>query len=173
MIGVDATLLAYAANRGAPEHLRAAHTLESLASGETRWALPLSAAHQFGRLVTHPHAVARTLTALEAWGFVERLLESPTVELLLPTRHHLQVLDEVLEALGPAGGAVAGLETAVLLREHGVRELLSADPAMRRFAFLSVRDPLHGPVWTPEEGRPRRYRVLSGRTSPTTRTSTG
>lgn len=173
MIGVDATLLAYAANRGAPEHLRAARVLEALAGGDRRWALPLSAAHQFARIVTHPHAVARTLTAAEAWGFVERLLESPAAELLLPTREHLRVLEEVLESLGPGAGAAPGLETAALLREHGVRELLSTDPAMRRYAFLSVRDPLHGTPWSPVEERPRRYRVLSGRTSPTTRTSTG
>ena len=119
-----------------------------------------------------PHAVARTLTAGEAWGFVERLLESEAVELLLPTRDHVRVLGEVLAALGPGGGIPAGLETAVVLREHGVRELLSADPAMRRFPFLSVRDPVHGPPWTPEEKVARRYRVLRGRTSPTTRTST-
>jgi hypothetical protein len=173
MIGVDATVLAYAANRGAPGHRRAAEALEALAGGDRAWALPLGAAHRFARLVTDPSRVARALAAGEAWEFVERLLESPAVELLLPTRHHLRVLDEVLASLGPGAGAAAGLETAVQLREHGVRELLSADPGMRRFPFLEVHDPLHGPPWTPDRGATRRYRVLSGRTSPTTRSSTG
>ena len=56
-----------------------------------------------------------------------------------------------------------GLETAVLLREHGVRELLSADRGMRRFAFLGVRDPVHGEAWSPAERPARRYRVLRPR----------
>jgi predicted nucleic acid-binding protein len=173
VIGVDATVLAYAVNRGAPGHARAAAALEALAGGDRPFGLPLGCAHQFVRFVSHPHAVARTLTPALAWAFVERLLESPAAGLLLPTRHHRRTFEEVLEAVGAQPGIAAGLETATVLREHGIRELLSADPAMRRFAFLSVRDPLHGPPWSPDQGTARRYRVLSGRTSPTTRTSTG
>jgi hypothetical protein len=57
----------------------------------------------------------------------------------------------------------AGLELAAVLREHGVRELLTADEGMKRFAFLSVLDPVHGPTWTPTEAPQRRYRVLRPR----------
>jgi hypothetical protein len=163
MIGVDASLLAYAVNRGVPEHLRAAPVLESLAGGERPWALPLSAAHHFVRQVTHPHAVARALGAAEAWGFVRRLLESPSVRLLAPTSDHPRVAAEVLEWVAFPGAVGAGFETAVLLREHGVRELLSADRTMRRYPFLQVRDPVHGPPWTPDEPPARRYRVLTPR----------
>ena len=67
---------------------------------------------------------------------------------------------------GAAAGApgvghadLAAAETAAILWEHGVRELLSADRGMRRFAFLSVRDPLHGPEWSPREMPARRYRA--------------
>ena len=38
---------------------------------------------------------------------------------------------------------------APLYAEHGVRELLSTDPAMSRWGFLDVRDPLKGENWTP------------------------
>jgi len=163
MIAVDGALLAFAANRGAPGHLRAAAALEALAEGERPWGLPVSAAHRFLRLVTHPHAVARTLGAADAWALVERLLASPGARLLTPTADHPRVVGEVLGAWGLAGSLPAGFETAVLLREHGVRELLSPDRTMRRFAFLAVRDPLHGPAWSPAERPSRRYRVLSPR----------
>ena len=64
----------------------------------------------------------------------------------------------------PAGSSLPPcLETAVLLREHGVRELLSADRGMRRFTFLSVRDPVHGEAWSPAQPPARRYRVLKAR----------
>ena len=51
----------------------------------------------------------------------------------------------------------------MLLREHGVRELLSADRGMERFPFLDVTDPVHGAEWEPTQGPARRYRVLTPR----------
>jgi uncharacterized protein len=166
MRAVDVSLLAYAANRHAPEHARAARVVETLVNGDAPWALPLPVVHEFLRLVTHPHAVARALAPTDAWAFVEALLSSRSVRLLAPGEGHAVALAEVLRTL-PAGALPPGLETAVALREHGVRELLSADRGMRRFAFLEVRDPIRGEAWSPDEPPRRRYRVL--RPGPTRR----
>lgn len=166
MIAVDATVLAYGVNRFAPEHPRAAAVLEELVNGDRPWALPWPAVHGFLAFVTHPHAVARPLGAGDACAFLDRLRESPTLRMLGPTDRHATVLGELLAAAPPGPAAPGGLELAVVLREHGVRELLSSDRAMRRFTFLSVRDPLHGDPWTPRSRPGRRYRVLR---SPATR----
>jgi len=163
MRAVDTSLLAYAANRHAPEHARAARVVETLANGETPWALPWSVVHEFLHLVTHPHAVARALAPADAWAFIEALRASHSLRLLGPTEAHAATLADVLASLPPGSGVPPGLETAVLLREHGVRELLSADRGMRRFTFLSLRDPLHGEAWSPAERPARRYRVLKPR----------
>ena len=163
MRALDVSLLAYAANRHAPEHARATRVVETLANGESPWALPWSVVYEFLQLVTHPHAVARALAPADAWGFVGALLASHSLRLLGPTDAHAVALAEVLASLPPGAGVPPGFETAVLLREHGVRELLSADRGMRRFAFLSVRDPLHGEAWSPTERPARRYRVLRPR----------
>ncbi len=160
MRGLDTSVLAYAANRHAPEHARAVRVVESLANGEAPWALPWTVAHEFLHLVTHPHAVARTLAPAEAWAFVEALLVSHSVRVLGPTEAHAAALGEVLASLPPGSPPPAGLDPAVLLREHGVRELLSADRGMRRFSFLDVRDPVHGELWHPAEPPARRYRTL-------------
>ncbi len=162
MRALDTSLLAYAANRHAPEHARAVQVVESVANGGRPWALPWSVAHEFLPLVTHPHAVARPLAPGEAWSFLEALLASRTVRVLGPTETHAMVLAEVLASLPPGAGIWPGFETAVLLREHGLRELLSADRGMRRFAFLDVRDPVHGD-WSSSERPARRYRVLRAR----------
>lgn len=159
MIAVDAGILAYAANRYAPEHARAVQVLESLANDPSPWALPWSEAHAFVRLATHPHAVAKPLSPAEAWGFVARLSDSPSLRLLAPAEGHATAVAECARAA--AGGA--GLELAATLREHGVRELLSADPGMRRWAFLTVTDPLHGEPWTPASTPVRQRRVLPAR----------
>ena len=165
MIAVDTGLLALAVNRYTPEHARAAELLESLANGEPPWALPWSVVYEYMQLVTHPHAVARTLGASDAWGFIEALAASPSLHFLGPGPGHAAACSEVLALRDPEAGPGldASFETAVLLREHGVRELLSTDPEMRRWRFLDVRDPLHGEPWTATERPLRRYRTLTRR----------
>ncbi len=161
MRAVDAGILAYAVNRYAPEHARAAHVVEELANGERPWALPWPVVHEFLHRVTHPHAVARALRAADAWTFVEELGHSASLRFLGPTPRHAAVAAEVLDLLrGDNTGLPTGFELAVVLREHGVRELLSSDRGMRRYRFLDVRDPVHGELWTPAEKPARRYRVL-------------
>ena len=160
MVALDTSLLIYAVNRFAPEYPRAARVLEDLANGDTPWALPWPALHEFLEFVTHPHAVARPLKPAEAWAFIESLLGSHSVRLLGPTDRHAAVIAETLASLPAAG---AGLATAVILREHGVRELLSVDRGMRRFTFLNVRDPIRGEPWTPALAPALRYRVLRAR----------
>jgi len=162
MIAVDSGVLVAAANRFAPEHVRAAELLESLANGDQPWALPWSAAHEFLAFVTHPHAVARALEPAEAWAFLEALRRSPSLVLLGPTERHAAVCAEVLAMREPGSTGLPGsFLSAVLLREHGVRELLSPDRDMRRWRFLDVRDPLHGEGWSPDGPPERRYRRLS------------
>lgn len=164
MVALDTSLLAYAVNRFAPEHPRAARVLEEMANGDHPWALPWPAVHEFLGFVTHPHTVARPLKPGDAWAFVESLMASESLRMLSPTERHGAVLAEVLSSMSDNVGVPIGLETAVVLREHGVRELLSADRGMRRFPFLSVQDPVHGEPWTPDAKPLRRYRALTPRT---------
>ena len=162
MIAIDSGLLVLGVNRYAPEHARAAELLESLANGDEPWALPWSAVHEFLAFVTHPHAVSRVLGPDDAWGFVQELAASPVVRLLGPTERHAEACVEVLTLRDPVarGGLDPSFATAVILREHGVRELLSTDPGMRRWRFLDVRDPLKG-EWSPGARPARRYRMLA------------
>jgi toxin-antitoxin system PIN domain toxin len=166
MIAVDTSLLAYTLNRHAPGHARAAQVVEDLVNGEAPWALPWSVVHEFLQLVTHPHAVARPLSVSDAWAFLEQVIASPAVHLLGATDRHGAALIEVLGMLSPEEGFGAGAETAALLREHGVRELLTTDTEMRRFRFLDLHDPIANPEWKPGLRPARRYRVLTPRSSP-------
>lgn len=163
MIAIDASLLAHAANRFSPDHARAGRVLEDLANGDRPWALPWSAADAFLRLVTHPHGVARPLQPDAARGFLEALLASPALHAIGPGTRHAAVLAEVLALLPARAGLPAGFEMAVVLREHGIRELWSSDRAMHAFAFLTVSDPLRGSGSPLEPAPRRRYRVLTPR----------
>jgi len=160
MVAVDASVLAYAVNRFAPEHARAARLVEDLARGEQPWALSWPAVHEFLAFVTHPHAVVRPLKPGDAWAFIEGLLASPSLSVLPPTERHADILAELVSGVSGGPGGLAGLEVAAVLREHGVRDLLSTDRAMRRFGFLAVRDPVHGEPWVMSTRPTRKYRAL-------------
>jgi predicted nucleic acid-binding protein len=157
---VDAGLLCFAVNRYAAEHARASRLLEELANGDAPWALPWPAVHEFLALVTHPHTVARPLRPLDAWGFVAELAHGPLVRWLGPTARHAAVLESVLAGLDADTPAPAALELAVVLREHGVGEVLSTDRELARFAFLTVRNPLRDEAFRLDDPPARRYRRL-------------
>jgi len=163
VIAVDTAVLAHAANRWSPLHARAAGVLEELVNADRPWALPWTVAHEFLAFVTHPHAVVRVLGPAEAWGFLDEVLASPAVRPLAPGPRHAAAVAEVIETLPAGAGLPPGFDTAVLLREHGVRELLSPDRAMARYPFLDVTDPLHGEAWAPGRAPRRRYRMLTPR----------
>jgi len=165
VIALDTSVLAYAVNRFAPEHARAARAVEVLANGDGPWALPWTVVHEFLHLVTHPHAVVRPMRATDAGAFLDRLLGSPTVRLLAPGERHAAVVTELLAATDLVAGLPPGFETAAVLHEHGVRELLTTDRGMGRYGFLAIIDPVHGPVWTPAAPPVRRYRRLQVRGS--------
>lgn len=160
MRAVDAGILAAALNRFGPLHARASRVLERLVHGDQPWAIPWPAAHEFLRIVSHPHLVARPLPAADARAFLDLLLGTPLARAVGEGPRHAAALGEVLDMLPAGAPPPPGLGTAVVLREHGIRELLSADRGMRAFPFLEVRDPLHGPEWTPDERPGRRYRRL-------------
>ena len=166
MIAVDTGVLALALNRWAPEHARASQRVEALAHGDAPWAVTWPSLHRLLAVVTDRHAVARALSPADATAFVDALLESPSVRVLGPTPRHALVLREVLESFG-SRELPPGFETATILREHGVRELLSRDAAMRRFPFLVVLDPFTEAE--PGAGAPRRYRRLNLRGRPAAR----
>lgn len=169
MIAVDASLLVHAVNRGGPGHGRAAAVLEGLVNGETAWVLPWPAVDDFLAFVTHPHRVARVLTARHAWAFAAEVGSSPSVRWLAPGERHGAALAEVLELAAITGPPPPGFALAVVLREHGVRELLTTDRGMRRFPFLDLVDPIHGEPWTPNTPPIRRYRRLAPPLPPITR----
>jgi len=162
MIAVDTSVLALAVNRHAPDHPRAAAALEALVNGDEPWALPWPVVAEFVALVTHPHGTPRPLSGGEALGYVRELLASASVIALGPTDRHADTLAALLAGTEPDSGMPPGLVVAAVLREHGVRELLTADRGMRRYAFLDLVDPLHGERWQPGGPPARRHRRLRG-----------
>jgi toxin-antitoxin system PIN domain toxin len=142
LIAVDTNILVYAHREDSPFHSAASERMTKLAEGSATWAIPWPCLHEFLAIVTHPRIyspaspLARALDQVDAW------IESPTLVLLAEVAEHWSTLRALLAAGRTGGPRVHDARIVALCRQHGVRELWSADRDFNRFAGLSVVNPL-------------------------------
>ncbi|MEW5946379.1 MAG: TA system VapC family ribonuclease toxin [bacterium] len=140
---VDSNILIYAVNKSCPEHRAARDAIHALLTGSSPWCLTWGVIYEYFRVSTHPRVFPDPLTADQAMDFISALLKSDRVVMLAPTDRHEEVLRLTLgEIPRPAGNIFHDIETAVILREHGVHEILTSDSDFLRFRFLKVTDPV-------------------------------
>lgn len=145
MFVVDTNLLVYAADRDSRFHARSRGLLEEWRAGAGAWYVTWGILYEFLRVTTHGRVFRRPWSLAEAAGFVEAILRSPSVHVLVPTERHAAVLRETVAELPDLGGNIIhDATTAVLMREHGIRRVLTRDMDFHRFPFVEVVDPLSG-----------------------------
>lgn len=144
MIAVDTNILVYARREEAPFHREARRLLGRLAEGRAPWALAWPCVYEFLRVVTH-HRVFQPPTPLDrAVEDLDSLFDSPSLTLLGEGPSHAGHLRATISAAEATGNLVHDAHIAALLREHGVRELLTVDRDFARFPGLKVRNPFRG-----------------------------
>ncbi len=142
MIAVDTNILVYAHREDSPFHEAALARVTELAEGSSNWAIPWPCLHEFLAIVTHsriyvpPTPLERATEQVDAW------LGSPTVALLTESATHWATLRAMLSEGRISGPRVHDARVAALCRQHGVRQLWSADRDFSRFAGFSVVNPL-------------------------------
>jgi toxin-antitoxin system PIN domain toxin len=144
LIAVDTNILVYAHREDSPFHDAAPKRMAELAEGSATWSIPWPCVHEFLAIVTHPRIYAPPTPLRRALEQVDAWLESPTLVLLAESAAHWPVLRELLVGARIAGARVQDARIAALCRQHGVRELWSADRDFNRFAGLVVVNPLVG-----------------------------
>jgi hypothetical protein len=143
MFVVDTNILVYAANADSPGHQAARRRLDQWRHGTGAWYLTWGVCYEFLRVVTHRRVLRTPWTGAAAWRFLEAVLASPGLGLLVPTDRHATVVAEVLEESPPVTGNLwHDAMTAILMREHGIGTIYTRDADFRRFPFLQVVDPL-------------------------------
>jgi toxin-antitoxin system PIN domain toxin len=143
LLVVDTNILVYAADADSPFHTKANSWLEQQRVRPDAWYTTWSILYEFMRVTTHPRVMRRPWNATQAWGFVSVLLNSPGLEILVATTRHADVAKQVFEELPfLAGNLLHDTHTAILMREHGVREVCTHDTDFHRFPFLEVFNPL-------------------------------
>ncbi|HEY1932272.1 MAG TPA: TA system VapC family ribonuclease toxin [Acetobacteraceae bacterium] len=144
MIAVDTNILVYAHREDSPFHDAAYRRLASLAEGAASWAIPWPCLHEFLAIVTHPRIYAPPTPLSTALAQVDAWIESPSLVLLAESTSHWLTLRNLLTTGRIAGPMVHDARVAALCRQHGVRELWSADRDFGRFSGLLVKNPLVG-----------------------------
>lgn len=145
MFVVDTNVLVYAADGRAAEHERCRALLEEWRTRRGAWYITWGICYEFLRVVTHPRVFRRPWTARAANGFLEALRESPGLGILVPGERHASVLSEVVHEVPLlSGNLMHDAETAVLMREHGIRRICTRDTDFHRFPLIEPIDPLVG-----------------------------
>jgi toxin-antitoxin system PIN domain toxin len=153
MFVVDTNVLVYAADEDSPHHARCLERLNAWRSQADAWFVTWGILYEFLRITTHPRVMRKPWTAPKAWAFVAALLDSPGLEVLVPTERHAAVAARVIEEIPHlAGNLVHDACTAVLMREHGIRRIYTRDTDFHRFAFVEPMDPLEPTPREPGSG---------------------
>lgn len=143
MFVVDTNVLVYAADEDSPHHARCYALVEAWRRQAAAWYITWGILYEFMRVTTHPRVMRRPWPTAEAWGFVEAVLSAPGLDVLAPTDRHLQVAEEVLREVPHLGGnLVRDLQTAILMREHGIQRIYTRNTDFHRFSFVEPIDPL-------------------------------
>jgi uncharacterized protein len=143
MFVVDTNVLIYAADVDSPFHDRCREGLERWRRQATAWYVTWGILYEFLRITTHPRVFRSPWTVSQSWGFIEALLASPSLGILIATERHAQVAAEVIGELPHlSGNLMHDLHIAVLMREHGIKMIYTRDTDFHRFPFLDPIDPV-------------------------------
>jgi toxin-antitoxin system PIN domain toxin len=144
LIAVDTNILVYAHRVDAPFHEAAGQRIAELAEGNAPWAIPWPCLHDFLAIVTHPRIYNPPTPLAHAIDQVDAWLESPSVILLAETDQHWNEMRSIVLSSAIVGPRIHDARVAALCRQHGVRELWSADRDFSRFSGLKVSNPVAG-----------------------------
>jgi len=143
MFLVDTNVFVYATNVALPEHAACRRLLEGWQRQQTAWYTTWGILYEFLRVVSHRRALRRPWPIDNAVEFVQSLLASPGFGVLVPTPRHAAVLAETVRDVPGLGGSILhDVHTVVLMREHGIRRIVTRDFGFHRFPFLEVVDPM-------------------------------
>jgi hypothetical protein len=142
VIALDTNILVYAHREDAPFHEAASRCVTELAEGRATWAIPWPCLHEFLAIVTRQGIYRPPTPLCVALDHIDALLESPTLVLLAESEQYWPTLRALLATSQVTGARVHDARIATLCRQHGVRELWSADRDFGRFSGLDVVNPL-------------------------------
>lgn len=144
MIAVDTNILVYSLREDSLWHPAALQCLRDLAEGASTWAIAWPSIHEFIAVVTHPRIYKPPTPLRDALLQVDYWMESPGLRLLGEGPGYWDHLKDILHAGKAVGPIVHDGHVMAICRDHGVREIWTADRDYSRFQGIRARNPLIG-----------------------------
>jgi len=138
---VDLTLIMAAVNRRAPMHRAARDWWEEQLNSENKIALSWLVILGFIRLTTSSKIMPEPLLLADAVAMVDSWLARPNVTIAQVTEQHLNVLQNMLHAVGHGAALTMDAHLACLAIEHNA-EIATADEDFSHFPGLTWLNPL-------------------------------
>lgn len=140
---IDTNILVYASIPFFDEHEVAKTLLEQVASQKTRHCITWINMFEYLRVVTHPKLIRpKPLGIEQALANTRSLLDQPAVTRIDPGPDHLLYFAEVIKQVAPVrGNFVHDCRIAAVMKEHGVREIITRDNDFRKIPGFSVTNP--------------------------------
>ena len=140
---IDTNILLYAVNTDAPQHTSAINFLAEKLATSDAWYLTEGIAYEFLRVSTHAKVFPEPLAWEQSVQFLQALWVRENVTVLTAGVDHWLTLASALPNIHfPAGNLFFDIRTYVLMLEHGVRSIYSADSDFLQFHGIDVINPL-------------------------------
>jgi hypothetical protein len=140
VVCVDTNILLHAANNESPHRAGCLQALIDPDAKDESLALSWGVVYEFLRVSTHPNVFTPPLTYDEAWSFLAPLLARPQTVLLRETDRHASTMGIcAVQAARLSGNRLHDFHLAVLMREHGVSDILTLDTDFRAFPWVVMR----------------------------------
>lgn len=139
---LDVNLLLYASDSSSPFHEGAGRFLQKCATDTELCYVAWLTLMSYLRMATHPRIFTHPLSLTEALNNIKKLLGLPQVRTLSEGEGFLTLYEEITCAVPVRGNLVPDAHLAALLRQNEVHTLYTTDTDFRKFAWLTVKNPL-------------------------------
>ena len=140
---VDVNLLLYASDTQSPQHGRAKAFLMERTEDPDLFCISWLTLMGYQRMATHPGIFDSPLSPQKAWANIQTLLSLPRVHVIGEESSFAGDYVSATRAFPVRGNLVPDAHLAVILQEHGVKRLYTADADFRKFDFLEIINPLN------------------------------
>lgn len=145
MFFVDTNIFLYAVDSACSQSATCLELINYWRRSSIPWHTSWSVVFEFLRAATHPRIFPQPIRLAQAWQFMEAILSSPKMSILVQGDAHQHVMKTLVEEYPDLSGNILhDLRNAALMREHGISRIYTRDTDFHRFKFLEVVNPVDG-----------------------------
>lgn len=144
---IDTNIFVYATYSKFVQHEKAVGFLKKCLKENHSWYLSWHVLYEYLKVVTHPNLFSgETIPLSKAIQNMEKFCSTPNVEILQETSRHLQILENFnlfnLEVRSLKGNILHDVHTLILMKEHDLKKIYTADTDFNRFREIEVINPI-------------------------------